>query len=227
MKTKLVLWLVVAGMAITTPHGVAAAPHNEDWNHGKLELSSGVVMDGDINYNWKAEVVQLRLDNGTIKAYSASQVAQFMYYDDLHNALRTFASVDFMIKPTVERKIFLEQCATGPLTVYRRLRHQHEPIRVNNPASYGSDQQLYSDLESFVYYVYDEDTMMELDHFALEIWPRMAKEFGSELNHYRSSRSLDTGTTLGRLVLITQYNALKSVSQASSVPSEVMAGTDE
>ena len=200
---------------------------NESWNRGKLELNSGAVLEGEVNYNWKAEVVRLRLPNGIIKAYSAHQVNRFIYYDDTHHALRTFAAVDFVVKPLVERKVFLEECATGPMAVYRRLRHQHEPIRVKNPAMGGTDELVYDDLDSFVYYVYDDESMLELDRFAADVWPRMTKDFDNELNHYRTSRNLDVSSIMGRLMLITQYNALKSLSQAGSVPSEVIAGTDE
>ena len=193
---------------------------DEVWNRGKLELASGITLDGELNYNWKAEIVQIRLTDGTVKAYSAFQVNRFVYFDDIHNARRTFVSMVFPIKPALNRPLFLEECEAGPMMVYRRLRHQHEPIRMANPSQFGSDEILYNDLDSFVYYVFNEDSIVELNHFDRDLWPRMKAEFGKQLTLYRSNQHLDVNTTLTKLLLIAQYNALKSVDISASASPE-------
>ncbi|GAA4410141.1 hypothetical protein GCM10023187_34370 [Nibrella viscosa] len=210
-------WLVVIVVCLITLGKTAANPGN--WSNGKIVLKNGAVVTGDINYNWKAEIVQLRLPSGTIKAYSAFQVDHFIYFDNGQNALRKFASVDYPIKSTLHRKLFLEEFTSGSYTVYRRLRHGRDPIKIAKPAMYADDTELVKDYDSFNYYVFTNDTFTDLDYFEQELWPQMEQEFGTELKQFIQTRQINTSSTVARLMIITHYNYLKDNTSSADIKS--------
>ncbi|RIV22552.1 hypothetical protein DYU11_16185 [Fibrisoma montanum] len=208
----IVLWLSAVGV------GTSHAKGAPNWNLGQLLLTNGTQIEGELNYNWKAEIVQVRQGN-TIKAYSATQVDHFVFFDANQNTLRRFVAVEYPVRQSLMRKLFLEEFVPGTLTVYRRLRHTREPIKVISPIAYGDDEELVKDLDSFTYFVYDENGIItNLDNFTRDIWPRLKEEYGEELKHFVDGQSLDLGTTLSQLLLINQYNALKKQQEESGEP---------
>lgn len=214
-----VLWLSAVGVGTSHARGEAT------WNEGQLLLVNGTQLEGELNYNWKAEIVQIRQGN-TIKAYSASQVDHFVFFDANQNMLRRFVAVEYPVRQTLIRKLFLEEFVPGALTVYRRLRHTREPIRVVSPIAYGDDEELVKDLDSFTYFVYDANGMItNLDNFARDIWPRLKEEYGDELKHFLDGQGLDASNTLSQLLLINQYNALKKQeTPGNALPQRTAAG---
>lgn len=178
------------------------------WNQGKISLLNGTVLEGELSYNWKAEIVQYRQEN-TIKAFSAFQVQEFRYFDTELNTLRKFVAIDYPIKPLLPRPVFLEEFENGPLMVYRRLRHQYEPIKLVNSVASKVDDGLLKNLDSFHYYVFEDGQLTNLNDFSGVLWPRMQTEFTDELMHYAATLHIDLTSTLARLLLINQYNQLK------------------
>lgn len=202
-------WLLATLIGLTCL-GEAIAKDDMYWNSGILLLTNGVKLTGSLNYNWKAEIIQLKRTEGTIKAFSASQVRSFTYFDNKANLLRRFVSVDFPVRSSLVRTIFLEELAEGPMMVYRRLRHMREPIKLIKPAMYGHDTELLKDYDNFQYLVLThEDSFVQLDNFNLAIWPQLEQEFGDELRQYIRVHGLDTSNTVSKLILIAHYNALK------------------
>lgn len=197
----IVLWLSTAG-------GSARAKTPPTWSSGELVLSDGTVLTGELNYNWKAEIVQLRQAN-VLKAFSAYQVRGFRYFDHVQNSLRKFIAMEYPVNSTVYRPLFLEEMLSGPLTVYRRLRHTHQWLRVVSPASFGRDDELIKDVDNFSYFVIDGNKMIDLDDFRRTLWPRMESEFDKELKRYVTKMQVNLSSTLARLLLINHYNYLK------------------
>lgn len=205
-------WLVVIAICLITLGESGADPgKSANWNNGKIVLKNGTVSTGDLNYNWKAEIVQLRLPSGAIKAYSAFQVDQFMYFDEGQNALRKFVSIDYPVKTTLNRRLFLEEFTNGPYMVYRRLRHSREPIRIkiSKPTMYAKDNELVKDYDSFTYFVYNNNTFTDLDYFDRELWPKMEQEFGPELKQFIQARQINISSTISKLMIISHFNYLK------------------
>ncbi|MFD2569878.1 hypothetical protein ACFSUS_04485 [Spirosoma soli] len=200
------LWITAVWLSFAGSNAVAENPGM--WNRGELLLENGIQLTGELNYNWKAEIVQYRQGN-TIKAYSAYQVRTFVYFDTLQSTLRKFVSVDYPVKPALSRPLFLEEFVVGPLMVYRRLRHMHEPIKVLTPASFGTDEELVKDIDNFTYLVLAGDDFIDLSDFSRALWPRMQDEFNNELQKYIARLQLEPTSTLARLLLINQYNYLK------------------
>lgn len=197
----IMLWLSFMG-------GNLLAKNPTMWNQGELFLANGMVLEGELNYNWKAEIVQLRHDH-VIKAYSAHQVNEFTYLDNQLNTLRKFVTADYPVDESLSRSTFLEEFVSGSLTVYRRLRHSRELIKVSKPAMYGIDEELVRDVDNFDYFVFTENRVVDLNNFARDLWPRIRNEFNEELKQYASKMQMNLTSTLARLLLINQYNNLK------------------
>jgi hypothetical protein len=85
------LFVIIMLLAAVTAESLAGGPV---WHSGYLILPDGRKLDGQLNYNWKAEVVQLRLPDGLLKAYLAGYVDSFVYYDKTQQLLRFFNTVD-------------------------------------------------------------------------------------------------------------------------------------
>lgn len=176
------------------------------WNTGYVVLHDGRRLEGQLNYNWKAEVIQVRLSDGLVKAYSAGHADAFVYFDDSQQLVRTFSSVNLPGPAWESRPVFLEEVSTGPLTVYRRLRHAHEFIKIARASMYSNDSELIKDVDNFTYLVIDlEGQVFNLDLFDRAIWPKMGT-YQTQLTNYMKSRELDASTTIARLLLIHQYN---------------------
>lgn len=205
---KRILLLTMLGLA-TVSNLLAATPHGSIWNIGQILLNNGTEIQGEISYNWKAEIVQLR-QNGTIKAYSAHQINQFAYFDAASNALRQFSAVNYPVRKNLERPVFLEEFAVGTFTVYRRLRRVREPFQIGTSTLHNQEEVLTANYDNFVYYVYTNGTFFNMNKFNRDLWPQMNQEFGPELKRYAEIRQLDTDNTATRLMLINRYNYLKA-----------------
>ncbi len=204
----IILWLSFMG-------GNLLAGNPTIWNRGELFLANGVVLEGELNYNWKAEIVQLQHDH-VIKAYSAHQVNEFIYLDNQLNTLRKFVTADYPVDESLSRSTFLEEFVSGSLTVYRRLRHSCELIKVSKPAMYGIDEELVKDVNNFDYFVLMENRVVDLNNFARDLWPHIRNEFNEELKQFASKMQMNLTSTLARLLLINQYNYLKAKNVSGS-----------
>lgn len=203
MKIVLLLLLIWSLSSVT------AFGNNDHWNTGYVVMPDGHRLDGELNYNWKAEVLQLKMPNGTLRAYSAGRISAFIFFDHEQNILRKFSTVGFTDPDDAQRFAFMEECTLGTLSVYRRLRHMHEFIKMGRPSMFGSDREMIKDYDNFVYMVLTDNHVVDLEHFNADIWPQMQQEFGKALDEYSKIHQLDPSSTVAKLVLINQYNYLK------------------
>ncbi|GAB3491861.1 hypothetical protein GCM10027341_05330 [Spirosoma knui] len=218
---KKYLWITLIWLSSTGSSLLAKNPGM--WSQGELVLMNGTRLEGELNYNWKAEIVQIR-QNNTLKAYSALQVQEFKFFDNNHNTIRKFVAIDFPVKVTLRRPLFLEEFVSGPLMVYRRLRHIREPIKLTNPSMFGNDEELVKDVDNFTYFVYEGKDIVALDDFTRFMWPQMQEEFQVELKQYATHLQIDLNSTTAQLMLINKYNYLKSETAAQPVAnSEVLS----
>ncbi|MBO0951530.1 hypothetical protein [Fibrella forsythiae] len=206
---------VLFAVLITVAVSVELLAGSPTWNTGYVILADGRKVEGKLSYNWKVEVVQVRLNNGLVKAYSAGNADSFAFYDANQQILRRFSSVELPKPEQFSHPVFLEELATGPLTVYRRLRHAREFIKITRPSIYSDDTELMKDIDNFNYMVVNRDgQFFDLAMFTADLWPMMAT-YQEQLSDYIKSRDVDTSTTLARLLLINQYNYLSADKSAS------------
>ncbi|ARK11297.1 hypothetical protein [Fibrivirga algicola] len=202
MKKLLFAFLIVVAV---TAELLAAQPV---WNNGYVILADGRKLEGQVNYNWKAEVVQVKMPNGLVRAFSAGHAATFVYYDTTQQLLRFFSSVNLPDSRQVLKPIFMEEVTTGSLSVYRRLRHTREFIKLLRPSIYGDDTELIKEIDNFTYLVINtEGDVVDLNAFNQTLWPAMIA-YQNELSQYIRSREMDASSTLSRLLIINQYNYL-------------------
>ena len=213
---KRYLFITFLGLLLTA--GKAPAKNPTVWSRGELFLTNGTELSGELNYNWKAEVVQLR-QGDVIKAYSAFQVRSFRFFDDKLNTVRIFNSVQHPVRLSLKRPVFMEQLMTGTMTVYRRLRHGREPILVAKPSMFSNDTELIQNLDEFDYFVYEGNMMTNLNQFPKELWPVMQEEYGDVLNQFGTTLLVERNSTLARLLFINRYNSLKSQESTASAGS--------
>ena len=196
--------LLIWSLSLATASG-----NDNNWNTGSVIMPDGHKVEGQLNYNWKAEVLQVKLSDGTLRAYSAGRISSFMFFDETQNLLRRFSTIAFVGSDDKQRFAFMEECTTGKLSVYRRLRHPHEFIKIARASMFTNDKEMVRDYDNFVYIVLDDSQVVDLDRFGVDLWPRMREEFGKPLTEYVKARQLDISSTVAKLMLINQYNYLK------------------
>ncbi|MBO0938969.1 hypothetical protein J2I47_20620 [Fibrella sp. HMF5335] len=209
------LLLLIWSLSLTAAWG-----SNDVWNNGYVTLPDGQRIEGQLNYNWKAEVLRVKISDGTAKAYSASRVRSFAYFDDEQNLLRRFSAIAFAGPDDTRRFVFMEECTVGKLSVYRRLHHAHEFIKMGRPSLFGSDREMIKDYDNFDYIVLDDTQVTDLQHFSTDLWPQMQSEFSGPLGDYVKTRQLDITSTVAKLMLINQYNYLKIKADENAVATE-------
>ncbi|RYF77562.1 MAG: hypothetical protein EOO39_03615, partial [Cytophagaceae bacterium] len=197
---------ILFAVLITVTVSIELLAGSPTWNAGYVILADGRKIEGQLSYNWKVEVIQVRLSNGLMKAYSAGNTESFAFYDANLQLLRRFSSVEVPKQEQSGRPIFLEEVTIGSLTVYRRLRHAREFIKITRPSIYSDDTELLKDIDNFNYLVVNQEgQFFDMAMFAADLWPLMATH-QEQLSSYIRSREIDTSTTLARLLIINQYN---------------------
>lgn len=177
------------------------------WHQGELKLTNGIEWKGDLNYNWKAEVVQCR-QGAIIKAYSASQVSTFMYFDDLQNAIRRFTSVECSAKFGRRRVRILEEVVPGPILVYREPRLGPNLIKSATMSGYDMNEQQDKDISNFSYLVLSDEELIPLDRFYRKVWPHLKTAFEEDIKKYAALTQANMTGIVGQLRLIYRYNYL-------------------
>ena len=181
-----------------------------NWHKGRLVLATGELLINELAYNWSAEMVQIRRPDGRIRTLSAGQVRSFSWFDADQNKVREFVSLSFSSRKKRKHPSFFEIVMDGPLVVVRRLQ-QHKGLfksAIGHPAHYFDDTSINQDATNFTYFVYDEGQFRNVDRFQVDIYLPYLKAYEKPLRHYAQTHNINERTTLGRLVLISQYNTL-------------------
>ncbi|GAB4040502.1 hypothetical protein [Spirosoma jeollabukense] len=204
-----------------------ASPEKEVWHTGHITLWDKTVLEGNLSYNWLAEMVMFRQSDGRLYTLSANQVVQFGWFDYSLHKNRDFRSLSGSPTKNHDNRTFFEVWMDGPLTVVRRLRRPHGLFKraFGHPSNYADQPIMAQSTDLFDYYVQDAGQLMALDRFYLEIYQPLMMTYDRELQAYVQQHNINTRTLLGRLVLIDQYNSLvhKDTGTASareSVPSQ-------
>lgn len=217
------IWVMIAWLC-----GVGCNTWANDftmWHHGQLVLQNGTELNGDLNYNWRAQIVQCR-QGIIIKAYSANQIQGFAYFDDLSMALRKFVPVDYPVKSGRHRLHILEEVVSGPVLVYREYNPGFELIKAHRPSAYSSDANIDNDLKKFSYLVGFDDELMDMNVFYQKVWPHIKAAFALEYKQSASLPRAELTGIAGQIRMICWYNGLtqKRLSSSSIEPNNVPLG---
>ncbi|GAB3800215.1 hypothetical protein GCM10028819_25090 [Spirosoma humi] len=178
------------------------------WHAGHIELWDRTDLEGDLSYNWAAEMVSIRQEDGRIRTFSANQVARFSWFDYSQHKLRSFISLTKPVDKGLTNQAFYEVCMDGSLTVVRRLRQSHGLLKrlLSHPA-HATDQPILSqNMDLFDYSVYDAGRLLALNRFYIDIYEPLMTTYKKELSHYVQIHNINDRTLPGRLVMIDRYN---------------------
>ncbi|GAB3950691.1 hypothetical protein GCM10028805_29250 [Spirosoma harenae] len=174
------------------------------WNPGKVLLRNGTELQGEVSFNWKAQIVQYRKEN-QIKAYSTDQVSNFVYFDNQQNNLHKFVAIEHCDLFQHGRPQFLEEIASGTLMVYRGLHLNRDFVKAQD---FDVDGKLTKNINAFTYVVFTDNKWLTLNDFYASRWPELVLPYEDQIKHYTKVLGRESKTLVGRMILICKYNAL-------------------
>ena len=187
-----------------------ASPPGAVWYTGQLVLWDKTSLEGDLSYNWSAEMVSLRQADGRIRTFSAHQVSEFGWFDYSLHKYRNFMSLVKPVDKIRTDQAFFEVCLDGPLTVVRQLRQRHGFLKTlfSHPTYTNDKPTLAKNDEFFTYFVYDAGQLLKLDRYYIDIYEPLMMNYNREIQQYVQKHNINDRTIPGRLVLINHYNWL-------------------
>lgn len=189
---------------------VQASSPKITWQTGHLQFWDKTVLEGDLSYNWAAEMVSLRQPDGRIHTYSANQVSEFGWFDYSLHKQRDFISLVKHLDKDRDSQAFFEVCMDGSLAVVRKLRTRHGFLKraFSHPVYSNDKPTLIQNTDHFDYFVYDAGRLLALDRYYIDIYDPLMRGYEREIRQYVLSHNIDDRTLTGRLVLIDHYNWL-------------------
>jgi hypothetical protein len=187
----------------------AAAPATV-WYAGQLVLWDKMPLEGELSYNWSAEMVSLRQPDGRVRTFSAHQVSEFGWFDFSLQKYRTFVSLAKPVEKGRTDQGFFEICLDGPLTVVRQLRQRRGFLKTlfSHPTYTNDKPALAKSDEFFSYFVYDAGQLLKLDRYYIDIYEPLMMNYNREIRQYVLKHNINDRSLPGRLVLINHYNWL-------------------
>lgn len=211
MKIQLFSLLILRFALLSTD----AVAQDETWYEGKIVLTNNQQLQGKVCYSWDGEVVQLRLTDGRIRAFSAAQVSFFTVHDGM-SPVRLFTALPLSVgqqkqSSRANQFVFLEEYLSGPLPVMRRLKVRKSlwGIKSRKPVSVVNTQEFYPEHDAYDYFVYDGSTFRDLAYYYRDIEPLMVSH-QRELTEFALKHKLNTRLTTVQLMLVNRYNQLTS-----------------
>ncbi|WP_223860353.1 hypothetical protein [Spirosoma validum] len=173
-------------------------------------LLNKTVLEGNVSYNWLAEMVMICQSDGRVSTFSADQVLQFGWFDYDQHKYRSFKSLPNVLRKDHITYGFFEIYLDGSLTVVRRIRQSRGLLKraFGHPENYTDKPTIAQNHDHFDYFVQDAGQLLSVDRFYSDIYTPIMTTYDRELRKYVVSHNLNDKTLLGRLVLIDHYNLL-------------------
>ncbi|MEO5600949.1 MAG: hypothetical protein ABIR06_08485 [Cyclobacteriaceae bacterium] len=149
---------VLAGIGILLS-GVTIAQRDwpsELWHDGKVVLTSGDTLKGNIKYDFNQDLVQYVVSNRTAEIYSARKVLFFEIFDETVHKYRRFFALPYTNPTGYKASTFFELLEEGKMTLLSRELLEY---KVYNSSFYGGS---YSRMvQTFYYFFLKEDGTIE------------------------------------------------------------------
>lgn len=187
-----------------------ALPPKVNWPAGQVILWNKTVLEGNLSYNWLAEMVMICQSDGRVSTFSADQVLQFGWFDYNQHKYRAFKSLLTSVQKDRTSYGFYEVYMDGSLTVVRHIRKSRGLWKraFGHPENFTDKPTMAQNHDYFDYFVYDSDQLLPLDRFYSDIYTPIMTMYDRELRNYVIRHNLNDRTLLGRLMLIDQYNLM-------------------
>ncbi|GAB4028017.1 hypothetical protein [Spirosoma koreense] len=209
MKTfyKLICLLIIVLFLVNSAQAAMPKPI---WQSGQITLWDKQTIEGQITYNWLAEMIMFRQEDGLVRTFSADQVYRFGWFDYSISKYRAFRSLPATDNKYRNQYAFYEVCMDGPMSVVRRLRRPHGLWKraFGHPSHYTDQPVLAQDTDHFDYFVQDASQLINMNQFYLEIYSPLMTTYDKEIQDYVLRHNINTRSLHGRLVMIDHYNFL-------------------
>ena len=114
---RIFLTLFIIGFFICTSD--AQVVPSELWHEGRMVLLEGDTLKGEIKYNFKEDLAQIKVDD-KIQTFSARKLFFFEIYDEGIKSYRQFYSLPYQVKSNYSVPMLFEVLYEGKLTLLCR-----------------------------------------------------------------------------------------------------------
>lgn len=180
----------------------AQAQLKEPWSKGTIILADGEHLNGDILFAPDVEVVSVKMENGTLKAYNSRQIISFCFQDTVRKTQRNFK---ISVLPDSGREAIVEVVFEGTLEVLRCLRYRKKNL-IRPLFNYFPDDAVQH--SAFRYYVHDGLHLCTLEYFLKKSFKSKTARWRNQLELFKTRNDLNNGTESWLRVLLF-YNDLE------------------
>ncbi len=178
-----------------------------EWYAGEVVLCNNQILQGDLNYDYRNEIIQCRQD-GKIKAYSTHGVNSFSYLNTDTHTIHRFVAISEKNFENYRRKAFYEIVLEGDVYLLRKRNKALEPLRKGVSSDLLS---LRTQILCFDYFVYQQGKITSLNKFKKKVLPILYDntKFDKKISAYIEKRNLKLYYLVDQIFLIGYYNQLK------------------
>lgn len=188
-------WAVMSVQAQTKDH----------WSKGEVLLTSGEHVTGALVYASDAEVVSIKMDDGTQKTYGSFQIQSFHFLDLRHQLMRHFKK---SVLPDEGREAIVEVVFDGELQVQRCFKPKYRRYAQGGTIFNFYPSEVY-DHGRYQYFVHDGVSLRTFEHFLRKDFGPKTKRWNKQLENFRFRNQLDNGIN-SWLKLVHFYNVLEN-----------------
>lgn len=181
------------------------------WSEGEVVLMSGEKIEGLINIDYKLDIVQCKLEDGSIRAFSPVNVSHFSFFDQETKNRRFFAAINFENRYDYEHKSFFEVIINGELSVLRKGKYvKRVPVRSGAATNYNVKTIVHHN-----YYAFTNDEQKRIRNFRKDVLPMM-EEHEDKLKRYIKKHKLNVNELVDQLMVVNYYNYLGNPEYSTS-----------
>lgn len=211
---KYLLTVFILSLLFSCP--VKAANDAGLWCNGHIKLDNGEVLEGEINYDLKFEVIQIK-NNGIVRAFTAESVSQFSIFDPVKYRQRDFVSLEYEVSEAYKRRTFFEVIADGSITVLRKSRYIRRP-RITE--DYRAPHIYLNTVCKHNYFVIKNQEWAEIDNFKTTVLSWM-DDFEQEIDQYIRKHKLKLRNLTEKMRVVSVYNQLSDNRKLSNTQAEL------
>jgi len=164
--------------------------HDRVWHTGAIVLQTQEVLTGIIAVEPEHGIV-LHRSGEQVNIYPAHRVQSLQFFDIKTNINRKYIS---LAQGVWQRYHLYEVVVRGPVHVLRREKQ--------NVAS------VYSEADSFVYYIYTGSELVQLRAFRKQVYPTLVQEGGVQFSMFVLEQNLNPNDAAHAIRMIQYYNAI-------------------
>ena len=179
------------------PEGANASQITEaDWQEGVVVLNDNTVLNGEVHYDYRHDLVLLRPDvNQSVKVFTVHQIQSFRYYDLQDNIIHNFLVVDHSSRSSYSVRSIYEVVSEGEVLYLRR--HNHCPLAPPQGTSVHT--------VAYDYFAYYQGVLVRSHQFEKSLLPALT-EADPTLLHYIKEKHLKPYSVGGQVVLVEYFN---------------------